>query len=334
MNEVSVIQGGLPDNLQDLSRFVLIGTEKLKAVKAEITAIKKLGLAKEVYEQKQAEAQDISEAVQLASVQIGKLTNAMTKRSGGDRKSENFKIPAERNFETKKEAVEKLGLNKNQVSEFQQMADNEDIVKEALKEARENGDIPSRAFVLGKIKQAKQEDKKPHVSFNSGNNEWYTPKEYIEAARRVMGSIDLDPASSEIANKTVQAKHFYTIEDDGLSCTWAYENLWINPPYSSDLIGQFAKKIKVEMYKQAIVLVNNATETTWFFDIVSRASAIVFPTSRIKFYKPDGTTGAPLQGQAFIYIGDNAEKFINEFFSFGWGAYCGIQRRKQGNDSI
>lgn len=163
--------------------------------------------------------------------------------------------------------------------------------------------------------------KKPHVSFNSGNNEWYTPAEYIEAARQTMGSISLDPASNEIAQKVVKADKYYTAETNGLDKTWT-GNVWLNPPYASDLIGKFADKVvsEVENYSQAVVLVNNATETEWFNKIISVGSAVCFPRGRVKFYKPDGSTGTPLQGQAIVYIGNCSDRFIRRFNEIGWCA--------------
>src|SRR5262249_6260612 len=55
---------------------------------------------------------------------------------------------------------------------------------------------------------------------SSMSNEWYTPAKYIAAARQVLGGIDLDPASCEAANKTVQAGKFYTIDNNGLQFPW------------------------------------------------------------------------------------------------------------------
>lgn len=156
-----------------------------------------------------------------------------------------------------------------------------------------------------------------HVSNNSGENEWYTPQKFIECAREVMGSIDLDPASCELANKTVKAHQYITKEENGLESQWL-DNVWLNPPYAQPLISQFAEKVALCEFNQAIVLVNNATETKWFQVMAEKSSAICFPSSRIKFIDKNGNpSGAPLQGQAFLYFGDNVESFVNIFSELG-----------------
>ncbi len=161
------------------------------------------------------------------------------------------------------------------------------------------------------------------VEHNSGNNEWYTPIKYIELVRKVLGAIDLDPASCEYANKTVGATKFFTSENDGLKKNW-HGRVFLNPPYGRKLIGKFIDKLKTEFVQghisECIVLINNATETTWFNDITEIASAVVFTHGRIKFNSEIKESKTPLQGQAFLYIGKNAEKFLEVFQAIGWGA--------------
>jgi hypothetical protein len=157
---------------------------------------------------------------------------------------------------------------------------------------------------------------KPHVAQNSGDNEWYTPSSIITSALAVMGKVDLDPASSEIANKVVKARVFYNISDDGLSKLWKGK-VWMNPPYAQPLASLFCKKLiyhfKEGDVPEATALLNNATETKWFQELASAASAICFPKGRIRYWHPDKKTSTPLQGQAVFYFGSNIEVFVNIF---------------------
>jgi phage N-6-adenine-methyltransferase len=165
------------------------------------------------------------------------------------------------------------------------------------------------------------QNKTAHVSHNSGENEWYTPRKYTDAARRVMGEIDLDPASSELANSVIQATTYYTKEDDGLAWDWE-GRVWMNPPYAQPLINhicdKFAMDYSMGFITEGVVLVNNATETNWFNNLSDGAAAVCFPRGRIKFIDKNGEpSGAPLQGQAILYFGENASSFADEFGEFG-----------------
>lgn len=182
------VTGSLPTTIDDLSKFILVGREKLVAVRAEIRAIDKVGLAQEVREQKLHEAQDIAESVLDAEVKIGELMKQVQKASGGDRRSKTFKNdsgvvfekteqqtdstteteddfldvifsePAEKPepVKTKAQVVEEAGFTKKQVERFQALAENPDLVEQAKAEARETDDIVSRSLVLKLVKDKKR----------------------------------------------------------------------------------------------------------------------------------------------------------------------------------
>ena len=80
----------------------------------------------------------------------------------------------------------------------------------------------------------------------TGENEWFTPPEFLELARTVLGVIDLDPASSDKAQEVVQAEQYFAKADDGLAKQW-HGRVWLNPPYAQPFIAQFVAKLVAEI---------------------------------------------------------------------------------------
>lgn len=207
-----------------------------------------------------------------------------------------------------------LGLTRNKVHEARKIRDayTPDSIDELVESATINDrEISRKEFV----------QQKAHVSFNGGENEWYTPTHIIQAARTAMGSIDTDPASNPQAQEWIQAAKYFTKDDSGLDKVWS-GNVWMNPPYAQPLIGQFCEKVCAE-YKagniqQAVVLVNNGTETKWGQCLLGLSSAVCFPSGRIKFIDQNGKpSGAPLQGQMIVYMGSRPDVFVDKFAEFG-----------------
>jgi hypothetical protein len=155
----------------------------------------------------------------------------------------------------------------------------------------------------------------------TGEFERYTPAPYIEAARLVLGTIDVDPASNPMAQETVKAAKYFTVDDSGLEREW-HGNIWLNPPYHRKLQPIFVDKLVEEIaaghVKQAIMLTNNSSDTEWFRIAADASTLICFTMGRVGFTTPTGEEVAPTQGQAFFYYGDNPSGFADVFEKIGF----------------
>jgi len=151
----------------------------------------------------------------------------------------------------------------------------------------------------------------------SGTPEWWTPKKYVHAVHKVMGDIDLDPASCEEANKIVMAKRFYGPGDNGLLKKWE-GRIFLNPPYG-DFTRDFVEKFFNDFdssFNEGIILVNSrATDADWFQPMFE--GIICFTDHRIDFDSPDEKKTSSTHGSCFVYFGSNREKFAEVFNEFG-----------------
>lgn len=203
-------------------------------------------------------------------------------------------------------AEEKTGIAQQRVSRWRKYLSAKPRYREAL---------------FGAAHRKAMADEHNHRAQGTGENEWYTPDKYLTLARKVLGEIDLDPASSAKAQLTVGAKAYFSTEQNGLNQEW-HGRVWLNPPYAQPLIGQFVEKLveerSADRVEAAIMLTHNYTDTAWFHKGCEIADAICFTRGRIKFVDAQGNDCAPTQGQAFFYFGDDVPRFASVFIDVGF----------------
>lgn len=236
-------------------------------------------------------------------------------RKAGEMLSEKVKRGGDRSNSHDGSLLSELGLNWNQSARWQRAASVcDDDFDAYLRDCQKHGREVTQAGLLKIANGA-------HVGHNSGNSEWYTPKEYADAVHEVMGFIDTDPCSCEAANEVVRAETYYTAEQNGLQHEW-HGCVYVNPPYGDGTVEEFAVKLLLELdagrATQAIFLVNNCTETKWFQTLICHAAAVCFPCGRISFWSPGRASKTPLQGQAVLYFGANARRFKRVFSGIGF----------------
>jgi ParB family chromosome partitioning protein len=149
-------------------------------------------------------------------------------------------------------------------------------------------------------------------------NEWYTPAAHIEAARDVLGGIDLDPASSALANQVVKAERFFTADDDGLAQPWT-GRVWLNPPYggmAGSFVGKLLSHHAAGDVPAAVVLVSaHDTDTEWFRPLFSHT--LCFVAGRISFTTVGRPASSSNHGSVLAYLGADPAYFADHFKQFG-----------------
>jgi ParB-like chromosome segregation protein Spo0J len=252
--------------------------------------------------------------------------------NGGDRRSEQCaNLRSEKISQPK--AAELLNVSRRSVQSAKQVIERgtPELVKAVdsgrmpVSKAAEIAKAPpekQKAAIIQHEKEQSKEERMPHRTEATGFEEWYTPPEILSIARKVMGGIDCDPASSIEANKGVKAEVFFSVKDNGLKQKW-HGRTWINPPFCQPEVTQFSKAVVQKFHdkeiSEACVLVNNATETDWAQTLMQSASAVCFPKGRVRFVDVNGIQrpGSPIQGHMIFYFGENTQDFTDHFSKIG-----------------
>lgn len=157
------------------------------------------------------------------------------------------------------------------------------------------------------------------INQTSGKVEYYTPQPILEAARWVLGEIDLDVSSSAEANRRVQAKKYYTAADDGLTREW-HGRVWMNHPFGRTANPKWVAKLEAEYAANrctaALCITFASTSERWFRPLLMRPQAYL--NGRTGYVLPNGKTlRGCTKGSVVTYYGTNVQRFAEAFGALG-----------------
>lgn len=157
------------------------------------------------------------------------------------------------------------------------------------------------------------------INSDSGSDEYYTPQAIVEAARLTMGGIDLDPASSKVANRRVKAGQIFTIVDDGLTRAW-HGRIWLNHPFgrltNRPWIAKLAAEYERGNIEAACCITFAATSELWFAPLLVRPQCYLSP--RTNYHLPNGSIKRGVtKGSVVTCFGKDVEAFRKAFSGLG-----------------
>lgn len=171
-----------------------------------------------------------------------------------------------------------------------------------------------------------------NIQHSSRSDAWYTPLEVVTAAQRVLGPIDLDPASDEFGNARVGARYFLTKEMDGLNTPWIPGTIFLNPPG-----GKVRNRSQMELFWRRLMAHRDEGQLTHAVFVAFSLEAaqstqrdgqggimrfpLCVPSKRLAFDSRTGKGQAPSHSNAIVYVPgklDRTAQFIAEFSWFGF----------------